>query len=135
MCCLHAMRCRIQVLPPCDHCALCILCDYGDQWPTSTQRNPLGVISPQEIMTGWKLDFKKDCRVPFGAYIEASTDTIATKDMSLRTRGSLSLGPAENLQGLLKCFVLETGQVRRSFKVLPMPNRVVKLANRWGKTS
>ena len=69
----------------------------------------LGVMSPREIVTGRKLDFKKDCRAPFGAYIEASVDADVTNDMSPRARGSLSLGPAGNLQGSLKCFDLDTG--------------------------
>ena len=84
---------------------------------------------------GRKMDFKKDCRAPFGAYIEVSVDAVVTNDMSARTNGSLSLGPAGNLQGSLKCFDLSMGRVavRRSFKVLPMPNHVVKLANCWGQ--
>ena len=88
-------------------------------------------MSPREIVMGRKLDFKKDCRAPFGAYIEASVDADVTNDMSPQTKGSLSLGPAGNLQGSLKCFYLSTGRVvvRCSFKVLPMPNRVVKLEN------
>ena len=47
------------------------------------------------------------------------------------------MGSSGNLQGLLKCFDLDTGWVvvRRSFKVLPIPDRVVKLANCWGQTS
>ena len=60
----------------------------------------LGVMSPREIVTGQKLDFKKDCRAPFGAYIEASVDADVTNDMSPRKKGSLLLGPAGNLQGL-----------------------------------
>ena len=69
----------------------------------------LGVISPREIVTGWKMDFKKDSRAPFGAYIEARTDAVVTNDMSPRTRGSLSLEPTGNLHGQLKCFNLDGG--------------------------
>ena len=47
----------------------------------------LGVVSPQEIVTGRKLDFKKDYRAPFGAYIEVSTDAVVTNNISPRTKG------------------------------------------------
>ena len=97
----------------------------------------LGIISLREIVAGWKLDFKKNCRAPFDVYIEASTNAIMTNDMSPRTRGSLSLGPAGNLQGFLKCFDLDKGRVvvRHSFRVLHMSDCMVKLAKFWGKTS
>ena len=80
----------------------------------------LRIISLQEVVTGCKLDFKKDCRALFEAYIEESTDATIANNMSPRTKGSLSFGPSVNLQGLLKFFDLDTGQVvvRRSFKVL-----------------
>ena len=57
----------------------------------------LGVISQQEIVTGIKFNFKKDCRVPYGAYIEASTDTMVTNNMSPRTKWCLLLGLSGNL--------------------------------------
>jgi len=93
------------------------------------------VFSPREFVTGRVLDFKKDCRVPFGAYVEASEGTVITNDMSQRTRACISLGPSGNLQGSLKCFDLLTGKVltRRTMKGLPLSDRVLARVNRWGK--
>ena len=85
-------------------------------------------------MTGRKLGLQEGLQSSIGAYIEASTDAIVTNDMSPRTKGCLLLGLSGNLQGSLKFFDLETGKVvvRHSFKVLPMPNRLAKLANPLG---
>ena len=93
------------------------------------------VFSPREFVTGRVLDFKKDCRVPFGAYVEASEGTVITNDMSQHTRACISLGPSGNLQGSLKCFDLLTGKVltRRTMKGLPLSDRVLARVNRWGK--
>ena len=82
----------------------------------------LKVFSPQEFVTGRRLNIKKDCRVPFRSYIEASTDTVVTNNMSDLMHVCITLGPSSNLQGFLKCFDLLSGQVvkRRMFKVLPL---------------
>ena len=92
---------------------------------------------PQEIVTGRHLDIKKYCRAPFGAYVEASIDANVTNTMKDCTQSCLSLGPAGNLQGSLKCFDILTGKVvtRRTIKVLQMPDRFLKTLNRWGLTS
>ena len=94
-------------------------------------------VSPQEIVTGRQLDVKKDFRAPFEAYVEASIDENVTNTMKYRTHSCLSLGPAGNLQGLLKIFDILTGKVvtRRTIKVLPMPDGFLKTLNRWGLTS
>ena len=57
--------------------------------------------------------------------------------MKDRTHSCLSLGPAGNLQESLKCFDILTGKVvtRRAVKVLSMPDRFLKILNRWGLTS
>ena len=94
-------------------------------------------FSPREIVTGRKIDMKKDCRALFGAYVEASRDADVTNTMAERTHSCISLGPSGNLQGSLKCFDLITGKVivRRTFRTIPIPDRILKLVNRWGKTS
>jgi hypothetical protein len=45
----------------------------------------LQTFSPREIVTGRKIDMKKDCRALFGAYIEASRDADITNTMAERT--------------------------------------------------
>ena len=54
------------------------------------------IFFPQEIVTQRKIDFKKDCKVQFGLYVEASTDAIVTNDMMSRTHGCIALGPSGN---------------------------------------
>jgi len=95
------------------------------------------IFSPREIVTGRKIDMDKDCRALFGSYVEASKDAIITNTMDERTHSCIALGPAGNLQGSLKCFDLLTGKlvIRRTFKCLPIPDRIIKLVNLWGKTS
>ena len=89
-------------------------------------------FSPQEIVTGRQLDVNKDCRAPFGAYVEASIDENVNNTMKDRTHSCHSLGPAGNLQGLLKCFDILTGKVviRRTIKVLSIPDRFLNTLNR-----
>ena len=46
--------------------------------------DPLGVserYSPREIVTQRKFDFKRDCRVQFGAYVQASEGAILARSL------------------------------------------------------
>ena len=103
--------------------------------------DPLGVserYSPREIVMQRKFDFKRDCRVQFDAYVQASSDAIVTNGLKLRTHGCVALGTARNWQGSKKCFDLDTGKVvsRRIIgEELPYPDRVIKRVNQWGKTT
>jgi hypothetical protein len=67
--------------------------------------------------------------------VEASTDAIITNDNSDRTHACIYLGPSGNRQGSHNCFSLDTGRVvvRRSAKQMPWPDRLLKIANSWGK--
>jgi hypothetical protein len=92
--------------------------------------------SPRTIMTGTTLYFKKNCRVPFGAYVEAHEDYDTTDTMAERTRGTICLGPMANFQGSYKLLCLNTARrvTRKQFKELPMPtsviNRIAEIAER-----
>ena len=90
--------------------------------------------SPCEIVTGRKLDLKKDCRALFGAYFESSKDAVTTNTMDERTHSCIALGPSGNLQGSVKCFDLLTGKliIRRTVQTVPYPHRIIRLANSWG---
>eukprot|EP00804_Cyclotella_cryptica_P002560 CCRYP_010401-RA/>CCRYP_010401-RA protein AED:0.15 eAED:0.13 QI:0/0/0/0.5/1/1/8/0/1350 len=94
-------------------------------------------LSPREIVTQQKVDFARHCRVPFGAYVEASEDAIITNTMRPRTHGCIALGPSGNLQGSIKCFDLKTGMVvkRRVVHELPMPDSVIRRISYWEKKS
>ena len=81
--------------------------------------------SPRELVTQRKFDFKRDCKVQFGTYVQASNDAIITNTMKLRAHGCIALGTSGNWQGSTKCVDLETGKVvtrpcGRSFMVLVM---------------
>ncbi len=86
------------------------------------------VLSPREIVTSMKLDFKKHCRVKFGAYVEASADEVVTNTMRDRTEECIALGPTGNFQGSVVCFHLDTGGIlsRQTIAPLPMPDRIIK---------
>ena len=92
--------------------------------------------SPCKIVTQRKFAFKWDCKVQFGAYIQASDDAMITNNMHLRTQGCVALGTAGNCQGSTQYFDLNTGKgvSCRISRVLPYPDRVVKRVNEWGKT-
>ena len=94
------------------------------------------LYSPRKLVTQRKFDFKRDCKVQFGTYVQASNDSIVTNAMKLRTHGCVALGTSGNWQGSTKCFDIETGKVvtRRVVKQVPYPNRAIKRVNEWGKT-
>ena len=84
-----------------------------------------------------RLDFKMQCRARFGAHVEASYDDVITNSMKDITHACIALGPHQKIQGLLKCFDLETGRIVKQTMItpLPMPDRIVKKVRKWGKKS
>ena len=63
-------------------------------------------------------------------------DSDVTNDLKGRTLTCISLGPSGIWQGSEMCFDLETGQVvlRQTITRLPIPERVIKIINNWGKS-
>ena len=53
--------------------------------------------SPRTIITGKQLDLNKQCRCPFGAYIQAHDDRNVTSQMLDWTQCAICLGPTVNL--------------------------------------
>ena len=94
-------------------------------------------LSPRELVTGRGVDYNKDCRATFGAYVQATTEKIVTNNNTPRTHGCIALGTSGNMQGSLKCFDLKTGKVvtRRIIKQIPWLERTLKIANAWGRKS
>ena len=88
----------------------------------------------RDIVTQWKLDMDKDCKVRFVMYVEARKDAQITNTMKSRTEECIVLGPSGNWEGSTTCFNLSSGVVvtRRTATPLPMPDRIKKLVNRWG---
>jgi hypothetical protein len=79
-------------------------------------------------MTGTTLDFKKNFRIPFGAYVEAHEDYDTTNTMAERTTGTICLGPTANFQGSYKLICLKMARrvTRKQVKEFPMPTSGIK---------
>ena len=101
--------------------------------------NTLGISqvhSPRKIVTGRKLDWTKHCKARFSDYVQSNYDRDVTNRVSdMRTYDSIYLGPTGNRQGTVKVFDIGTGKVKkqRTITVLPAPDRVIALVNKWGK--
>jgi hypothetical protein len=99
-------------------------------YPTTTSAFPN--VSAREIFLGRKLDYSRDCQLPFGQYVQTHEDADITNSMRERTIGAIAIGPAGNLQGAYNFMSLSTWKVikRRSWTALPMPEHVVQIINR-----
>jgi hypothetical protein len=84
--------------------------------------------SPRTIMTGITLDYKKHCRLLFGAYVETHGDNKPSNTLKERTRAAICLGPTANFQGSYKFLCLRTGRriARKQFQELPMPASIIE---------
>jgi hypothetical protein len=89
-------------------------------------------ISPRELFTGVRVDYKRDCRLGFGEYVQVSADNDITNTMQPRTYGAISLGSAGNLQGTYLFLSLLTWKIirRRTWVEMPLPGEVIGLINR-----
>ena len=55
-------------------------------------------LSPRVIMTGTKMNYKKHCRLPFGAYTQVHEEEKPTTSAKVEhTLGAICLGPENNL--------------------------------------
>ena len=93
-------------------------------------RNALDRTSPLQQFTGRKLDARVDLRVNFGDYVQA-TVPVTDNTMTARTQGCIAGLPTGNLTGSVKMLCLSTNSVvtRDQFRVLPMPDLVVRHLN------
>jgi hypothetical protein len=85
-------------------------------------------LSPRDIIMGEeKLDYKKVCQLPFGAYVQVHDDLDVANTMESRTTGALHLGPTGNLQGAHRFLSLKTGELlaRQRWTELPVPFDVI----------
>ena len=91
-------------------------------------------LSPREIMTGVKLDYKKHCKAPFGSYAQVYQGTC--NDMTERTIAAICLGTTFNHSGSYKFMKLESGRLvkKTQFNELPMPYHVITHVMELGKT-
>ena len=72
---------------------ICVI--YNVTTCVNTAPEILGVsdkYSLRKIVTQRKFDFERNCKVQFGAYVQASDDALVTNTMKLRTHGCIALG-------------------------------------------
>ena len=60
--------------------------------------------SPHTIMTGKSLDWKKSCKLHFGAYEQLHKDRNVTKTLEDSTHREICVGTTGNLQGTYNLF-------------------------------
>ena len=91
-----------------------------------SSRTSIDHTSPLEQFYGIKLDAKRDLRVRFGDYLEA---TVPNTDntMAARTAGCITLLPAGNLTGSVYVCMLGFKEVvkKDQFRILPTPDTVI----------
>ena len=92
-------------------------------------------LSPNVIMSGTQLDFKKHLSLPFGAYCQVHEEDLPRNSQKARTKGAINLGPSGNQQGGYYFMALATGKkiTRRGWDELPMPDVVIDCVNELGK--
>ena len=56
-------------------------------------------ISQWELTIGTTIDFKKSCKIEFGAYAEAHKNTFPRNSMQSRTEPHIYIGSTGNIQG------------------------------------
>ena len=83
-------------------------------------------MSPREIVTGEKMDYRAHCRYEFGQYVQCHEQH--DNSMAPRTIGALALRPTGNRQGSYYFLSLDSGRVitRNNATTLPMPDEVIK---------
>ena len=88
-------------------------------------------MSPRELFTGIRVDYKRDCRLGFGEYVQVSADNDITNTMQPRTYGAISLGSVGNMQGIYLFMTLLTWKIirRRTWVEMPLPGEVIGLIN------
>ena len=93
---------------------------------TSTDRT-----SPHEQFTGMKLDARRDLRIAFGDYVQA-TVPVTDNTMSARTLACIALLPVGNLTGSVRMWCIQSDRVitRDQFTILPMPDLLIAAINK-----
>ena len=79
-------------------------------------------------MTGKALDWKKICKLHFGAYTQVHEDRNVTNTLEERTQGAICIGPTGNIQGNYNLFLPLSGNktTHGQFIDFPIPTIVMK---------
>ena len=89
-------------------------------------------VSPKELLTGRKVNYKRDLRFQFGEYIQATTPNVISNSMQSRTDGDIALLSTGNVEGTIYAYNLATNRVvkRDRWQVLPIPDIVIQIMNK-----
>jgi hypothetical protein len=92
--------------------------------------SPSLTLSPRELFTGRKTDFKIDIRVSFGAYVQCYQPS-SDNSMSERTLGCIALCPTGKKNGSVKFLHLKSGRIiiADHWKELPVPDNIISYMN------
>jgi hypothetical protein len=92
-------------------------------------------LSPNTIMSGETLDYKKHMSLQIRKYCQVQEEDNPRNSQIARTKGAISLGPSGNLQGGFKFMAFNSGKkiVRRSWDVFHMPDIVIDRVNALGR--
>jgi hypothetical protein len=88
-------------------------------------------LSPNTIMYGETLEYKKHLSLQLGQYCQVHEEDNPRNSHIDRTKGAIYLGPSCNLQGGFKFMDVNSGKkiARRSWDVIPMPDLVIDRVN------
>ena len=91
-------------------------------------------VSPRELFTGRKLDFKRDAPAAFGAYAQVFVPTAGK--MESRTEAGLAMLPTGNRHAGIHFYLVASGHVlvRNQYQLLPMPSELIEEINRRAAT-
>ena len=82
------------------------------------------------------LDWVKHCQAGISDFVQAGYDRDVTNGVSdMRTYDGIYLGSTGHRQGTVKLFDMCTGKVKkpRTITILPVPDHIIILVNKWGK--
>ena len=90
--------------------------------------------SPRILLNQRTLDYKKECQVPFGAYVQAHNQPTYTNSNALRTLDAIYLRPAQNMQGGHELMDLTSGLVITCANAteIPATDLVIKAVEKMG---
>ena len=99
------------------------------------KRQSHGWHSPKEMFTGIKFNYKRDCCIGFGEYVQAFKPQQITNTVNERTEGAISRLPTGSISGSVRFMCLRTLKpiVRTQWTVLPIPEVLVSFINKLVK--
>jgi len=77
--------------------------------------------SPRIILGQRALDYKKECAIPFGTYVQAQTNPKQTNSNAPHTLDAIYVRPAQNIQGGHEVMDLASGRVITRGRVIEVP--------------